>query len=125
MIDRTVRITGYLGYFAVFDINQDPASPMTVTAMAFYDRIVAVDLHFQVDIRLGKGHWVGPVFFQIDQQFLWDGKSIKQAPKWGNKKNALLAIGPGFAGNPLFYSPGLNWERNRAKYFPKSKCVKR
>jgi len=47
---------------------------------------------------LGKGHWVGPVFFQIDQQFLWDGKSIKQAPKWGNKKNALLAIGPGFAG---------------------------
>jgi hypothetical protein len=51
MINGTVRITGDLGHFTVFCVNQDTATPVTHAAVAFNHGIETVDGHFFFYIR--------------------------------------------------------------------------
>jgi hypothetical protein len=51
VVDGTIRVTGNLSHFAVFSIDQNPATPMAHAAMAFDHGIITVDFHFPFDIR--------------------------------------------------------------------------
>jgi hypothetical protein len=54
MIDGTIRVSCDLDGLSLFDIDQNPATPMTHPAMTFYDRIVAIDFHLTGCIRERK-----------------------------------------------------------------------
>jgi hypothetical protein len=52
MIDRTIRVPGNFGHFAVFEVNQDAAATMTHPAMAFDHGVISVDFHFPCSVGI-------------------------------------------------------------------------
>jgi hypothetical protein len=51
MVNRAIGVTGNLCHFAVFDVDQDSAATVTHPTMTFDHGVIAVDLHFTIDIR--------------------------------------------------------------------------
>jgi hypothetical protein len=54
MVDGTLRISRNFGHLAFFGIDQNPATPVTHTAMALNNGIVAVNFHFAFSIGISE-----------------------------------------------------------------------
>ena len=54
MVYGTVRIAGDLCDLAVFDVDQNTAAAVTHTAMAFHNRVIAVNFHFSFCVGVCK-----------------------------------------------------------------------
>jgi hypothetical protein len=76
VIDGAVRITGDLGNFPVLGIDQNAATAMTHSAMAFDNPVKSVGLHFLFNIRIFKfSHVFSPEYFD---SFFKNSPSVKK-----------------------------------------------
>jgi hypothetical protein len=65
VINRTIRITGDLGDFAVFGIDQNTAAAMTHSAMAFDNPVKSVGLYFLFDVGVFKFSHVFSLLLEV------------------------------------------------------------